>query len=329
MIGLAILLLCPNISEGAETDSKTDISDISWKRVTQRTQLIPADLEKFDLHLKTSSYMRSNDAILVMFHNKEERAVGGILIIFSNAVVYDLLLCHDLIEVRIFSKYLIPAEIDKHWVIEKNGYGIRIRCNGVLVLDTTVSSRTCDSKWSDQSKYWGQKVSSIRFSIGDSYDTATNYYYIDSVAESDEIEIKTKKTSAMTIIIIIVVILFVGVVGVYVYHDNCKDIAVQNNMREEPVFSAPPDNMREEPVFSAPPDNMREEPVFSAPPDNMQEEPVFLDQTLSNVAPPKYEETVLAYDEENVPSYEDVMGYDDGDGGYDCGGGYGGGDGGD
>ena len=86
------------------------------------------------------------------------------------------------------------------------------------------------------------------------------------------------------------------------------------NMEEEP-----PDNMREEPVFPAPPDNMREEPVISAPPDNMREEPVFPDQTLSNVAPPKYEESVAvrAYGEENVPSYEDVMGY--------CGGGDGGG----
>ena len=78
--------------------------------------------------------------------------------------------------------------------------------------------------------------------------------------------------------------------------------------------------MREEPVFSAPPNNVREEPVYSsAPPDNMQEEPVFPDQTLSNIAPPKYEESVRAYGEENVPSYEDVMGdgggYADGYGG--------------
>ena len=75
----------------------------------------------------------------------------------------------------------LPAEIDKHWVIEKNGYRIRIRCNGVLVLDQTVSRGACDDPdYYDQSKYWGQKVSSIRFSIGDYYDTATAYYYIDS-----------------------------------------------------------------------------------------------------------------------------------------------------
>ena len=88
-------------------------------------------------------------------------------------------------------------------------------------------------------------------------------------------------------------------------------------MREEPVYSVMPNDVREVPVYSAPPDNMREEPVFSAPPDNMREEPVFPDQTLSNFAPPKYEESVRAYGEENVPSYEDVMGDGGGYGGCD------------
>ena len=117
---------------------------------------------------------------MVLFYNKEEREVGGILIIFSNAVVCDLLFCHNMVKVHPLPSYL-PAQIDKHWVIEKNGYRIRISCNGVLVLDQTASLTTCDEpKWYDQSKYWGQKVTSIRFSIGDSYDTATEYYYIDS-----------------------------------------------------------------------------------------------------------------------------------------------------
>ena len=104
-------------------------------------------------------------------------------------------------------------------------------------------------------------------------------------------------------------------VGVYVYHKKRKDEIVRNNMREEPVFSAPPDIMREEPVFATPPDNMREEPVFP-------------DQNLSNFAPQKYEDqesvtnSVRAYGEENVPSYEDAMGngVGDGGGGYDGGG---------
>ena len=81
------------------------------------------------------------------------------------------------------------------------------------------------------------------------------------------------------------------------------------------MYSVPPNNMREEPVFPAPPNNMREEPVFPAPPNNMRDEPVFPDQTLSNLAPPKYEESVRAYGEENVPTYEDVMG-NSGGGGY-------------
>ena len=128
----------------------------------------------------------------------------------------------------------------------------------------------------------------------------------------------------VTTIVIIGVILVVIVVGVYVYYLKRKNAHVRNNMREETEFSAPPDNMREEPVISAPPDNMREEPVFSAPPDNTQEEPVlFPDQIMFNVAPPKYEESVRAYGEDNVPSYEDVMGYGGGGGGG--GGGYDGG----
>ena len=77
---------------------------------------------------------------------------------------------------------------------------------------------------------------------------------------------------------------------------------------------------------------MREEPVYSVMPYDVREEPVFPDQTLSNIAPPKYEESVRAYGKENVPSYEDVMGNgvgddgggygDDGCGGYDGGGCY-------
>ena len=122
--------------------------------------------------------------------------------------------------------------------------------------------------------------------------------------------------STTTILIIIVGVLLVGtVVGVYVHFHSLKrkNANVRNDMREEPVFSAPPDNMREEPVFSAPPDNTQEEPVL------------FPDLTLFNVAPPKYEESVRAYGEDNVPSYEDVMGYGGGyDGGYDGGGGGGG-----
>ena len=149
--------------------------------MTQRTHLIPlpADLEKFDLHLKTSSDKYTNDVILVLFYNKEKRPVGGILIIFSNAVVCALLYCHDVQKVRPLPSYL-PAQIDKHWVIEKDGYRIRISCNGVLVLNQTASGGTCDPDFYDQRMYWGQKVSSIRFSIGSQYDTATDYYFIDS-----------------------------------------------------------------------------------------------------------------------------------------------------
>ena len=141
-----------------------------------RTQLIPADLEKFDLHLKTPG----NGQILVQFYNKERRAVGGFVISFS-ILLYNLLFCHDHDKDWLPLPSYLPAEKDKHWVIEKNSYRIRIRCNGVLVLDQTVSRGACDDPdYYDQSNYWGQKVSSIRFSIGDYYDTATAYYYIDS-----------------------------------------------------------------------------------------------------------------------------------------------------
>ena len=74
--------------------------------------------------------------------------------------------------------------------------------------------------------------------------------------------------------------------------------------------------MREEPVYSVMPYDVREEPVFSAPTVNVQEEPVlFPNQALFN------EKSVRAFCEENVPSYEEVMGYG---GGYsDDVGGYG------
>ena len=116
-----------------------------------------------------------------MFYNKEERVEGGILITFSNAVLYNLLFCHGT-DMRPLPSEL-PAEIDKHWVIEKNGYRIRIRCNGVLVLDQTASGGTCDPDYYesyDQSEYWGQKVSGIKFRTTNFLDTASDYYYIES-----------------------------------------------------------------------------------------------------------------------------------------------------
>ena len=119
--------------------------------------------------------------ILVQFYNKVEIPVGGIVISFSNVVVYNLLFCHDHDKDWLPLPSYLPAEKDRHWVIEKNGYRIRMHCNGVLVIDQTVSHRTCDNpKWYDQSKNWGQKVTGIQFSVNGVYDTATNYYYIDS-----------------------------------------------------------------------------------------------------------------------------------------------------
>ena len=145
-----------------------------WNPVV-RDKYIPADLETSYLHLRTNSTAGSGDETLIWYDDKEWRIAGGIDIWFTSPVKYKLLYCKQ--NYTTFPTSL-PAEQDKHWVIEKRGNRTVIYCNGKQVLDITASSETCDNpKYADTwDTYWGREVSSIKFHS--QYDTASDYYFI-------------------------------------------------------------------------------------------------------------------------------------------------------
>ena len=67
----------------------------------------------------------------------------------------------------------LPETQKKEWIVEKRGLDIKVYCNGILVLDLTVSSDICDdSNW----EKFSRAVNSIKFING--YDTATKSIYI-------------------------------------------------------------------------------------------------------------------------------------------------------
>ena len=141
-----------------------------------RDEHIPLDMETSYLHLRTNSATGSGDKSVVWYYHGEERSIaGGIAIWFTSPIKYILGWCQ---EYNTSFPFSVPAEQDKHWVIEKRGYRTVMLCNGQLVLDITASSETCDDlveadKWAT---YWGREVTGIRFLS--QYDTATDLYYV-------------------------------------------------------------------------------------------------------------------------------------------------------
>ena len=145
-----------------------------WNPVV-REKSIPADLETSYLHLRTTSTAGSGDKTVIWYYNEEERIAGGIGIWFTSSVKFILGYCQ---QYHTTFPTSLPAEQDKHWVIEKRGYRTVIYCNGRQVLDITASSETCDDPdntdtWATD---WGREVSNIKFPS--KYDTASNYYFI-------------------------------------------------------------------------------------------------------------------------------------------------------
>ena len=139
-------------------------------------EFIPTNLETSYLHLRTNRATGSGDKTVIWYYHGEERLfAAGIGIWFTSPVKYILLDCQ-----KYYTAFpsTVPAEQDKHWVIEKRGYRTVMLCNGQLVLDITASSETCDHpKYRDTwATYWGREVTSIKFPSR--WDTATNLYYI-------------------------------------------------------------------------------------------------------------------------------------------------------
>ena len=141
-----------------------------------REKVILADLETSYLHLRTDKAPRklgSAAKARIHFYDEEGYIAGGIYILFSSPARYALLFCQMWPQPFPTS---IPAERNKHWMIEKRGNRTVIHCNGEQVLNVSVSSAFCDDGRFSESwaAIWGRGVSCIIFWL----DTASDFYYI-------------------------------------------------------------------------------------------------------------------------------------------------------
>jgi hypothetical protein len=143
-----------------------------WKPV-EHDVMIPVELDTSYLHVKTNSEVGSEDKTWIPYYDKEGREAGDISIWFrSPRVKYRLLYCQS-----IYTPFppTLPTTVNKVWTIEMRGYRTRMFCNGVLVLDITVSDTTC-YYWRYWETEWGRDVGGILFHRD--YDTASDMYMI-------------------------------------------------------------------------------------------------------------------------------------------------------
>ena len=132
--------------------------------------LIPADMDISYLHLRTVNTVGRHEMI-VSFDDEEGETAGGIRIWFNESVSEYRLSCQYYWTPLLTS---LPAETDKHWVVEKRGYRTIIHCNGKLVVNITATSETCSNKNRNGNTIWGREVTNIQ--IMESGLSTSSYY---------------------------------------------------------------------------------------------------------------------------------------------------------
>ena len=131
--------------------------------------MIPHDLEKTPLQIKTDSAAGSKERVIVDLYTAGGYQAGDVYLLLTSPPEYYLNYCTtsntDLTTT-------LPSEVNKVWVITKlQGPRLTVQCNGKTVLDITLSDTCSDSKWRE---YWTRQVEQIKFR---SYDTASDEYW--------------------------------------------------------------------------------------------------------------------------------------------------------
>ena len=132
---------------------------------------IPADLQTQQLQIKTDSASESSEQISIFFYQGENEHAGGIVITLSSPITYWLYFCSSTHRPLQTSP---PAAQEKIWGILRTDGGIKIECNGIVVLELDISPSGCDDEYSD---YWTKNVKRILFY---SSDTASRQYRLDN-----------------------------------------------------------------------------------------------------------------------------------------------------
>ena len=140
-----------------------------WKTV-ERSVKIPHNLETTPLLIKTDSTAGSGEYVYVNLYTAGGHIAGSVYLYFNSPPQYYLAYCTKSDTVL---PSTLPTDINKVWVITKlPGYRITVQCNGVTVLDITMSDDTCtDSRWRE---YWTRRrIKKIKFYYSD---TASDEY---------------------------------------------------------------------------------------------------------------------------------------------------------
>ena len=131
---------------------------------------IDYDLENVPLEMKTNITLDNNEFLAVRFfeyspltrsHQYESFYAGGFEIIFSPTPQYYLQLCTNA-----WLDFLttLPSATKKIWKItldKSSGIRVKVHCNGVLVVDFSVSRENCSyPKWQ---MWWMNDVTDIWF----------------------------------------------------------------------------------------------------------------------------------------------------------------------
>ena len=139
-----------------------------WKTV-ERDVKIPHNLETTPLQIKTDSAAGSRENVWVYLYTAWGDWAGYVYFNFNSPPQYYLHWCSNS---RTDFPSTLPSEINKIWTLTKlPGPRVTLQCNGVTVVDMTMSHDTCsDSDWST---VWNRQVEQIKF---DSDDSASDEY---------------------------------------------------------------------------------------------------------------------------------------------------------
>ena len=134
--------------------------DLEWKNIT-KGQKIPADLQKQQLLVKTNSTVGSYDKISIFFYDGSGLA-GGVSVSFFSPIKYWIYFCN-------YSSYNFPVAppiaAEHIWAFSRSKTGIKIECNGLIILEKDVFPPNCDDSYSD---FWSREVKQVKFYDSDS-----------------------------------------------------------------------------------------------------------------------------------------------------------------
>lgn len=125
------------------------------------------NLETAPLHIKTHTNLGSDNSLLrLLFYYEPDEVAGGISIDLSSARNPQYWLTHCSTTRTDFPTEL-PLREDMIWRVtlsRRTSVGLILHCNGMQVLNVTLSHLTCSSEWS---AHWNRRVSLIRFHQSD------------------------------------------------------------------------------------------------------------------------------------------------------------------